>query len=410
MKHLIIALLMLLPACGHASSKDRDALRRKAIAPATTNGWARVPLDREAQKAFPELWLSDAQGNRVPYLVERDGLWQPRELDLEKLAVGTDSKGRPTAEFVLKFPQGWQVREREQLKIDLELRGAAPWVCRVEVSRRLEGSTSINFQRDIPLHVFDLGDAGTRTSLSVPWDFKIYRITLNTIQGKAPAIKGLRVTATTEPSARPEDAAVSPRLDALSRGQWKLSLDGPDRIIGAEITLNPPVAPGSPRSVQIVTPAPGERDSEVNRERSVSSTGLLWNLPALETTSNRISLEPTTTDCLHLRLPEGAIPSAVKLLVRRDVLLFPAEAGKSYFLHMGGQVQSAPGNLSALPDSSRGIYQREALMLGNSEPDPQGIAKATQPLEGTKPWLPWIAGIAVVALGFVALKLFKSES
>lgn len=405
MKRLALASLLLLVACG--APKDREPLRRKAITPASVGGWARLPLDREAQNAFPDLWLSDAQGHRVPYLVERDGLWQPRDLELENLAMGKDAEGRPTAEFVLKFPQGWQVREREQLRILLDLEGSAPWVCRVDVNRRQEGGTPITLQRDTPLHVFDLGDSGRHASFSVPWDFKIYRLTLNPVQGIPPRIKGVRVTATTEPSARAEDAAVTPRMEALGTREWKLSLDGPDRIIGAEITLNPPVAPVAPVFLRMVKPGPGERDSAANRERIVPCAGLLWNLPALNTASTRVNLDPLTADALHLRLPEGATPGTVKLLVRREVLLFPAEAGHGYFLHMGGQVQKAPGNLSALPDSSRALYQRDPLKLGAGEADPQGVPKAIQPLERTRPWLPWIAGLAVIAMGFMAWSLFR---
>ncbi len=398
-------LLLLLMACAPGSREDREALRRKAITVSPISGWARLSLDREAQKAFPDIWLGDAQGASVPYLVERDGLWQPRELELEKLALGKDAQGRPTAEFVLKFPQGWQVREREQLRIQLELEGIAPWVCRVEVERRQEGGKAITFQRDLPLHLFDLGEAGRSSAFSVPWDFQIYRVTLHAAQGAAPRIKGLRVTATTEPSARPEDDAVTPRLEAIGANQWRLGLEAPDRIIGAEIALQPPVAPLSPTFT-----LPPEEPRQDSYERHVSSTGLLWNLPALGTTSTRVSLDPVTTDRLHLRLPEGARPASVRLLVRRDVLLFPAEAGRAYFLHFGGRVKLAPGNLQALPDSSRGLYQREALSLGGPQADPEGVPKRILLPDRTLPWLPWAAGLAVLALGFAAWKLLKGPS
>jgi len=120
-----------------------------------------------------------------------------------------------------------------------------------------------------------------------------------------------------------------------------------------------------------------------------------------------VSLDPITTDHLHLRLPEGARPESVKLLVRRDVLLFPAEAGASYFLHLGGQVKHAPGNLSALPDSSRALYQRQALKLLAAERDPFGLPRKIELPDRSLPWLPWAAGLAVIALGFAAWKLLK---
>lgn len=400
----LAALLIGLLAC--TDSKLPTPVR-KPVTPPAASGWARLPLDREAQRAFPEIWLSDAAGQRMPYLVERDGLWQPRELALERLALGRDGEGRPTAEFVLKYPQGWQVREREQLRIALELEGAAPWVSRVEVARRLAGSSGITVERDIPLHVFDLGDAGRQLSVSVPWDFQIYRLTLHAVQGAAPRLKAVRVTAVTEPSAQAEDALVAPRMQALGDRTWRLSLEGPDRVVGAEIELAPPVAPVAPVFLREVEPRPGERDTQGARERLVSSSGLVWNLPALESAHLRVGLEPLTTDHLLLRLPEGAVPLSVRLRVRRDTLLFPALAGQVVYLHLGGQTLRAPGNLAALPDSSRDLYQRAPLALGPAEPDPHGVALQRKPLEEAKDWLPWITGLAVLALGAVALKLFR---
>lgn len=406
MRILAIAPLLLALACAPETREDRAALRRKPVTEAATSGWARLPLDREAQKAYPDVWLGDAKGASVPYLVERDGLWEPRTLELEKLALGQDAKGNPTAEFVLKFPQGWQVREREQLRIDLDLKGAAPWVCRVDVERRQEGGKGITFQRDMPLHLFDLGDAGHKHGFSVPWDFKIYRVTLRPAQGKAPKILGLRVTALTEPSSRAEDEVVSPRMETVGPREWQLSLDAPDRIIGAEIALTPPVAPITPEfrlPNPVSTPPSGD-----TYERHLGVTGLLWNLPALDTRATRVGLEPITAERLKLRLPEGAYPESVKLLLRHDVLLFPAEAGKTYFLHYGGKVKQAPGNLGALPDSSRTVYQREPLKLGGAEADPQGIPNKIELPDRSLPWLPWVTGLAVLALGFAAWKLLKA--
>lgn len=406
MRLVAIAPLLLALACAPETREDHAALRRKPVTAAATSGWARLPLDREAQNAYPDVWLGDAEGASVPYLVERDDLWEPRTLELEKLALGQDAKGNPTAEFVLKFPQGWQVREREQLRIDLDLKGVAPWVCRVDVERRQEGGKGITFEREMPLHLFDLGDAGQTHGFSVPWDFKIYRVTLRPAQGTAPKILGLRVTALTEPSSRAEDEIVSPRLETVGAREWQLSLDAPDRIIGAEIALTPPVAPIAPEFWLPVAGASSRGDGSY--DRNLATTGLLWNLPALDTRATRVGLEPITTDRLKLRLPEGAHPESVKLLLRHDVLLFPAEAGKTYFLHYGGQVRKAPGNLSALPDSSRAVYQRDPLKLGGSEADPHGIPKKIELPDRTLPWLPWVTGLAVLVLGFAAWKLLKA--
>lgn len=233
-----------------------------------------------------------------------------------------------------------------------------------------------------------------------------YRVTLRPAQGTAPKILGVRVTALTEPSSRAEDEIVSPRMEATGAQEWQLSLDAPDRIIGAEIALTPPVAPLAPEFrllKPVSSPDPGDA-----YERHLASTGLIWNLPALDTRATRVSLEPITADRLKLCLPEGAHPEAVRLLVRRDVLLFPAEAGKAYFLHYGGQPKQAPGNLGALPDSSRAVYQRQPLKLGGAEVDPQGLPKKIVLPDRSLPWLPWVTGLVVVALGFAAWKLLKA--
>lgn len=129
--------LLLLMACG--TTEDRSGLVRRPLSQASQGGWVRLPLDGEAQAQMPSLWVGDAKGRSVPFLVEREGLWEPRRLDLERVLLGRDSQGRPTAEFALKFPEGWQVREREQLRIELELEGSGSWVCPVKVERRGRG-------------------------------------------------------------------------------------------------------------------------------------------------------------------------------------------------------------------------------------------------------------------------------
>jgi hypothetical protein len=115
------------------------------------------------------------------------------------------------------------------------------------------------------------------------------------------------------------------------------------------------------------------------------------------------------TDRLELTLPEGARLDDLKLLIRREVLLFPAEAGKAYFLHTGGRVKQAPGSLGALPESSRAVYAREPLRLGPAEADPHGLPILIQGAERTRPWLAWVAGLAVLILGFFAWKLLKGN-
>jgi len=396
----LLCLPLLLLAC--TPRQNPAPLLRQPLQVATTNGWHRVVLDREAQRAFPKIWLGDASGSSVPYVVERDGLWEPRELSLSRLALGRDPQGNPTAEFGLKLPEGWQGREREQLRLKLDLEGAAPWVCEVALERRVEGQPSVSLERQIPEHLYDLGQAGHRDTLTVPWDLPLMRLTLRATQGKAPKILGLRVTAATEPQARAEDLALSPRQRVAKDGAWDLHLDAPERIVGAEIRLKAPVAP--------LAPAFSLPERPEEPERHLASTGLLWNLPALSTRSERVALDPISTDCLRLRLPEGAAVESLRLLVRREVLLFPAESGQRYFLHHGGGVKPAPGQLSALPTSSRELFQRAPLGLGTAEADPQGLALASEPLEPLRRGLPAIAALGVLLLGFLGWRLLRSET
>ena len=403
---LLTLLTALLLAC--APQEDRSRLARRPVSPASVSGWARLALDGKAQLAYPELWLGDAEGVSIPFEVEREGLWQPRKLELAHVLLGRDAQDRPTAEFTLKFPEGWQVRDREHLRVDLVLEGQAPWVCRVEVDRRMQESAFLRLEQETPTHLFDLGMAEGKRGFYIPWDAQTYRVTLVPTQGSAPKLKGVSITASTRPEELQADEVVAPRM-ARSAGSssesWVLNLDAPQRIVGADVLLKPPVAPVQPQFTSVAK-APGKA-SEATSEAWVPTEGLIWNLPALSTKATRVSLGPVVTDQLQLTLPEGARLDAVKLLIHREVLLFPAEAGKTYFLHTGGRVKKAPGSLAALPESSRAVYSRESLKPGAEEADPQGLPILIQGAERTRPWLPWVTGLAVLLLGFFAWKLLK---
>lgn len=397
-KALLGVLSALLISC--APKEDRSKLSRRPVSPAAASGWARLPLDGQAQLAYPDLWLSDAEGVSIPFEVEREGLWQPRELELAHVLLGRDARNRPTAEFTLKFPEGWQVRDREHLRVDLDLEGEAPWVCRVEVDRRMQGSAFLRLEQDPPLHLFDLGMSEGKRGFYIPWDAQTYRVALASTQGAAPKITGVRVTASTRPEELQADEVATPRQEQADHG-WLLQLDSPQRLVGADVLLKPPVAPVRPH---FTLPS---KERGKSQESWVSSEGLVWNLPALGTKATRVSLGPVVADRLLLALPEGARLETVKLLVRREVLLFPAEAGKPYFLHTGGRVKQAPGSLGALPESSRAVYSREPLKLGPGEADPHGLPILIQGAERTRPWLPWVAGLAVLILGLAAWRLLK---
>jgi hypothetical protein len=132
----------------------------------------------------------------------------------------------------------------------------------------------------------------------------------------------------------------------------------------------------------------------------------VWNLPALNTKSTRIALSPVLAKTLTLTLPEGATPQSVRILVRRQTLLFPAEAGQPYALHLGGELKPAPGSLGALP-SIRTLAATTPLVLRAAEPDDQGIPHRETTDQRARPWMPWVAGLALLVLGATAWRLFQ---
>ena len=397
-RHLTTLLLLLLTACAR---EDRTALQRRSIAPAPASGWVRLPLDAGAQRQMKDAWIGDATGRSVPFLEAREGLWEPRALPVELLLTGKDADGHPTAAFSLKVPEGWRVGERESLKVDLDLDGAAPWVVQVQAEREQPGGGFITYAPVAPLHLYDLAPSGSRRSLDLPWDSQRYRLTLLASQGEAPRIRGLTVRAETRPEALEAELALDGTL-APEPGQprtWRLSLPDTERIVGLDLELAPPAAPLRP-GIRL-----GEEQEE---RRDFYCNDLIWNLPALHTRSSRIALAPVQARSLTLTLPEGASPQRARFLVRRQTLIFPAEAGQAYALHLGGEKKPAPGSLGALP-SARSLAATAPLTLGPAEPDEQGLPHREGADQRAKPWMPWVAGLALLVLGAVAWRLFRQD-
>lgn len=199
-------------------------------------------------------------------------------------------------------------------------------------------------------------------------------------------------------------------LQKKAEGHWQVKLGARERVVGLELQMEAPLAPIHPEVSLPSRPGRGEIP-EPDYALRTRCEGLVWNLPALESRSSRVSITPVLTDELELGFPEGARPEGVRVLVRRETLLFPAEAGATYFLHLGGEARKAPGDLGALPDSSRALYQRKPLGLGKAEPDPEGasrqVAKVDQAAEKSRPWLPWIAGAVVAVLAVVGARLLR---
>jgi hypothetical protein len=395
--------LLLLGGC---NADDRSHLQRRAMSPASESGWGRVVLDGEAQR-WEGVWLGDTAGRTVPFLREREGLWAAQELVTTGLLLGHGDDGRPAAEFALQLPDGWRVREREQLRVDLDLAGEGPWVARVEIARRLADGAFVTLEEAAPRYVYNL-DAQRVTQLTLPWDGERYRLTLVPTQGQAPSIRGVKVTANTWPEAFTADETLEVadfKLDKAS-GAGVAELPQEQRVVALDVVVEPPCAPVG-IEVDAMPPAsthePGERDAGF---RDLGASGLVWNLPAFHSQATRVTVNPTVTRRLRLRAASGVRIASARVLVRREALLFPVEAGQTYYLHGGGANHDAPGNLHALP-TSRTIYGREPLRLAAAEPDPQGVPIVIPGSERTRPWLPWVVGLVVALLAAAAWRLLK---
>jgi hypothetical protein len=274
-------------------------------------------------------------------------------------------------------------------------------VAQVKAERQREGGAYITYDPVSPLHLYDLTPSGSRRSLDLPWDGHRYRLTLLASQGQAPRIRGISVRAEARPEALEAELALEPVLTP-EPGQprtWRLSLPDEDRIVGLDLVLVPPAAPLRPE----LRLSEGQKES-----RDVYCGDLVWNLPALNSKASRIALAPVQAKTLTFTLPEGATPLSARLLVRRQTLIFPAEAGQAYALHLGGEKKPAPGSLGALP-SIRTLASRAPLSLGVREPDDQGLPHTERTDLRARPWMPWVAGLALLVLGAAALRLFRPE-
>ncbi len=395
MKRAAFLLLILGLACAR---EDRGALNRRPISAAAHNGWARLPLDADTQRHLKGVWIGDGRGRSIPFLVAREGLWESRSLPMEGLLTGRDAEGHPTAEFSLKLPQGWTVGERESLRLDFDLEGRAPWVAQVKAERQREAGGLIAYDPVAPLHLYDLSPSGRRVSLDLPWDGQRYRLTLLVSQGEVLRIRGLSAHAQTRPEALEAELALDVALvaDPTRPCTWRLTLPDTERVVGLDLLLAPPTAPLRP----VI------RIGESEADHGWAGGDLVWNLPALNTKSSRFALAPVEAKTLTLTLPEGAAPISARILVRRQTLLFPAEAGQDYALHLGGEAKSAPGNLGALP-SIRTLAATAPLSLSPREPDDQGLPHRESSDQRARPWMPWVAGLALLGLGWTAWRLLR---
>lgn len=402
---VVSSLLLMLCAC---AAEDRSELRRRPVSAVAQSGWGRLSLDGDAQRAEGR-WLGDAAGHPVPFLREREGLWAAQELATTGLVVGHDDKGQPSADFGLRLPDGWQIREREQLRVDLDVEGEAPWVARVEIARRVSDGSYLTLEEPAARFLYDLGAGQRRLQMTLPWDGDRYRLILVPTQGKAPRVRGVRITASTWPEDLTADEIVEPAPLASGEksGEWHVEFPQEERIVGMDVAADAPCAPVAVEVDAMLHVSLHDRPPDRQAPSRIGGSGLIWNLPALQSQSTRITVTPTITKSLTLHVPVGVRLVSAKALVRRERLLFPAEAGQTYYLHFGGAAREAPGNLGALP-ASRAIYSREPLRLGAPEADPQGVPRIVPAGYRTQPWLPWVVGLVVLLLAAAAWRLLRS--
>jgi hypothetical protein len=401
-----LALLSILFSGGCRFAEDGQPLVRQPLLPKTESGWTRLKLDPAAQLQAGEPWIGDEAGKPVAAIRNRPGLWGPRQLDIERLLLGMDSEGRYSAEFTLRLPPSWNLRDREHLRIELALQGKAPWVCRVDVARRLEEPGLLGLPRESPLLLQDLDGKAAMTSILVPWDSREYRVVLQALAGTAPTIRSVKVTAVTEPAAMEPDKVVTPaelqcEIQAPAPERWRIRLAAVERVVGLQVQLRAPAAPVRP---VVLLPAA----DPAAPPRNLQSQDLAWNLPSRGGRGSQILLEPVLTDRLLLALPAGARLEAVKVLVRNDELLFPVQAGRPYWLHLGGKAKPAgpPGELPP----SRLIFGRDPIRMGPAEPDPQALPRIIRGLGKGTLRLAALGGAALLALVAAALLFRRREA
>ena len=393
--------MKLLPLLLAAALLPAQQPARRAIAPSPANGWARVVVDDDGADG---VWIGDAQGRSVPFLWESDAKWSSIPLQTLHPLFGKDAKGQPTAAFTLHAPEGFSRGDREQVKLDLSLEASAtPWACRVELARRGDGGAFIAVDDDAPRFVYDLGPDRRATSITIPWDADDYRVTLLPVQGAAPKLMGVDASACTLPSELQADGQINLIPGAPINYARGISFKDFGRtycLKAIEVTLQSPAAP---TSIQVdalpQSPAP-------DFVLSILGSATLWNLPALNTINTHIPVQGEAR-ALLMELPDGVAIQSATAFIRHRRLFFPAEAGQTYFLHLGGLANPAPGSLGELPASSRAFYTGTALALGAAEPDPQAALAAPDPAARLRGFLPWGVGLLILLLGFWGLRLMR---
>lgn len=389
--------LLFLAALGCRVAREAPHLRKPIPVPVGQE-WVRVLLDAEAQARFPEVWIGDQRGRPVPFEVEREGLWTSCPLEVVRLSLGIDPQNRPTADFSLQPPPGWHPRMRQHLRLDLRTEGPAPWVCTVTVQRRVAPGPMVELAPEQPLHLHDLGSQGACTSLVIPWDALDYRLLLTPIQGSAPQLRAITVTATTLPLPPPVlehlDLPVASVTRETAGEVHRFVLSQPDRIGAIQADLVPGPLPIKPR-ITTAQDAPASGTA-----RGPECQMLLWHLPGTTSRCNLLAFPPRLTREIRLAIPFGARVEQVRLVPRRNILLFRAEPDRQYFLHLDPRPAGPPEHC-LLPDSSQPLLRQDPIHPGPVEKDPRWISLPDLPHWQEALRSPWTWAAALLLLGVV---------
>lgn len=376
---------------------------RAAVTPPPEGGWQRLVLTREAQRDAESLWLSGVDGRPTPFLRLEALPSRFEPVELAGLLLGRDESGFATAEMAPVRPSA--ETESRALRFRFDVAADEPWVARLEVTRRSGDGEWI--VRDGPaLWLHDLGAASRRLEAFVQWDGERYRLRLLPLEGAALELRGLSAETDAIASAARFEEELPLAVEALeptrAESRWRLRLPERDRVRAIELDLEPPVAP-----LTVLLRRPG-------KERGVPGPlvgrGSVWNLPALDAESGDVDLSrPTLLGELELWAPTGVRVTAARARIRREILVFPAGEGERLILHGGGDgVREAAGSLASLRIGSD-LLEREPLLLGGPEPDPDGVRTAPTWEDRLRKILVPAVALVALALALLAWRLFRAE-